>query len=89
MSQQFSLFSGSPTEAFRQWQNKIPYAYKDGVIRPLEEIGMQIEDKSTEALIGLSYLSSLIPKAQMAHKAIFELSGSEARGAHFKRSKNA
>ncbi|GAB4213956.1 MAG: hypothetical protein OHK0022_51810 [Roseiflexaceae bacterium] len=50
---------------------------------------MQIEDKSTEALIGLSYLSSLIPKAQMAHKAIFELSGSEARGAHFKRSKNA
>jgi cellulose biosynthesis protein BcsQ len=38
--------------------------------------------------IALKYLSSLVPKAQQAHKAIFELNGYEARGAHFKRSKD-
>ncbi len=87
VSQQFSVFSSSPTEAFRQWQDKIPLAYQEGVIRPLRAANLPVDEQGTDPLIALRHLSSLIPKAQQAHKAIFELSGSEARGAHFSRSK--
>lgn len=88
VSQQFSVFSSSPAEAFRLWQDKIPVAYKEGVIFPLKAIELPVNEQQIEPLIALKYLSSLVPKAQQAHKAIFELNGSEARGAHFKRSKD-
>jgi cellulose biosynthesis protein BcsQ len=88
VSQQFSVFSGSLTEAFQRWQDKIPYAYQEGVIRPLKAADLPVDEQGISPLIALKYLSALVPKAQQAHKAIFELSGAEARGAHFKRSKD-
>jgi cellulose biosynthesis protein BcsQ len=88
VSQQFSVFSGSLTEAFQRWQDKIPDAYKEGVIRPLKAVNLPVHEQETQPLIALKYLSALVPKAQQAHKAIFELSGYEARGAHFKRSRD-
>lgn len=88
VSQQFSVFSSSPAEAFQSWQDKIPSAYQEGVIHPLKAINLPVDEERIKPLIALKYLSSLVPKAQQAHKAIFELNGSEARGAHFKRSKD-
>ncbi len=85
VSQQFSIYSSSPSIAYQKWQDKIPDAYDDGVIRPLKEAGLDLDGGTNGKLIGLPHLSSLVPTAQYVHKAIFELTGTEARGAHHRK----
>jgi hypothetical protein len=66
---------------------RIPEAYQTGVLVPLRSVG--IEAPSGSAEIGsLPNFYSLIPIAQAANKAVFELSGSEARGAQYTRAQD-
>jgi chromosome partitioning protein len=79
VSQQFSVYGKRPATAFRTWLGKIDEAYEAGVLAPLD---IAARDE-TAALGSLKNFGSLIPLAQKANKALFELDGNEARGAHF------
>jgi chromosome partitioning protein len=84
ISQQFSVYGNRPTAAFRMWLGQLESAYEDGVLRPL---GVPAGSRSWQ-LGSLPNFASLIPLAQKANKAMFELSGTEARGAQYTRAQN-
>lgn len=84
VSQQFSMYRKQAAEAYRQWLDRVPAAYQDGILEPLGFDG-EMKDAS---IASLPNYASLIPKAQAANKAIFELSGNEARGAQATRARN-
>jgi len=87
VSQQFVTYRRAPAAAFRRWINKIPTAYKEGIIDPLVDAGIAIPSGSH--LLGeVRNLSSLIPMAQHGNRAIFELTGSQARGAQYTRAQD-
>lgn len=84
ISQQFSIYRQEPTEAYRRWNVQIPQGYGDGILEPLREAGVVIPPGNAR-LGEVRNLSSLVPMAQQSNKAIFELSGTEARGAQHTR----
>jgi chromosome partitioning protein len=87
ISQQFAVYRQAPAEAYRKWVERIPSAYTEGVIAPLEAASVPVP--AAEGMIGeVRNLSSLVPMAQRSQKAIFELSGSVARGAQYTRASN-
>lgn len=87
ISQQFASYRSAPAAAFKRWLEVIPEAYEEQVPARLREIG--IEAPQGESQIGIvRNLSSLVPMAQEANSAIFELSGAEARGATYIRAKD-
>ena len=87
ISQQFVTYRKAPATAFRRWSERIPSAYEDGVAKRLSEIGIRVP--TGPSLLGeVKNLSSLIPMAQQSNRAIFELTGSQARGAQFTRAQD-
>lgn len=87
VNQQFVTYRKAPAEAFRRWVQLIPETYKTGIIDPLARAGIAVP--SEPHLLGeVKNLSSLIPMAQQANKAVFELTGSQARGAQFTRAQD-
>ncbi|BCJ67570.1 ParA family protein [Polymorphospora rubra] len=87
ISQQFAVYREQPAEAYRKWISQIPGEYQSGVVEALKSVGVACP--SGEGQIGeVRNLSSLIPMAQRNRSAVFELSGSEARGAQFTRAKD-
>lgn len=87
ISQQFAVYRQRPAEAYRHWISQIPAAYTNGVVETLEQAG--IKCPTTDGKIGeVRNLSSLIPMAQENRSAVFELTGSEARGAQFTRAQD-
>ncbi|MGW4059101.1 ParA family protein [Amycolatopsis sp. NPDC004747] len=87
ISQQFSVYREEPAAAYKRWIGQIPEKYQRGVIEPLDKAGVVIPEGP--ASIGeIKNLSSLVPIAQRTNKAIFELSGVEARGAQHTRAKD-
>ncbi|MFE4392512.1 MULTISPECIES: ParA family protein [Streptomycetaceae] len=86
LTQQFAVYRDQPAAAFQVWNERIPSAYKAGVIDEIAPTGVGIP--SGDNLIGrVPNLSSLVPMAQRTNRAVFELSGSEARGAQFTRAR--
>jgi chromosome partitioning protein len=85
VSQQFSVYENRPAAAYRTWLERIETAYEDGVLTPLGATSRGTDDQ----LGALKNFGSLVPRAQQAHKAIFELSGNEARGAQYVRAQNS
>lgn len=84
VNQQFVTYRKAPAEAFRRWIQQIPETYKSGIVDPLAKAEIAIPTEPH--LLGeVKNLSSLIPMAQQANKAIFELTGSQARGAQYTR----
>ncbi len=87
VSQQFATYKKAPAAAFRRWIRKIPQAYEEGVVEPLQKAGVPVPEG--EHLLGeVKNLSSLIPMAQQGNRAIFELTGSQARGAQYTRAQS-
>jgi chromosome partitioning protein len=87
VTQQFSMYRSEPSEAFGRWLERVPEAYEEGVLDELAKV--EISAPPGDAVLGsIPNLYSLVPKAQEANKAIFELSGSEARGGHHKNAKS-
>ncbi len=84
VSQQFSVYGNRPAAAFRTWLRRIDKAYEDGILTPL---GIPQGDGSPE-LGSLPNFASLVPLAQKANRALFELSGNEARGAQYTRAQS-
>lgn len=84
VTQQFSVYRSSASAAFQKWIDEIPGAYQDGVIQPLADAGMS-GNVDSPALASIPNFYSLVPMAQQANKAVFELSGTEARGEHYTR----
>ncbi|GGL33603.1 phage-related regulatory protein [Streptomyces anthocyanicus] len=88
VSQQFTVYRDQPAEAYKHWNDRMPEAYQRGIVDELQAVGVRIPLGGTS--IGeVSNMSSLIPISQRTHKAVFELNGSEARGAHYSRARNA
>ncbi|WP_432485699.1 ParA family protein [Kineococcus esterisolvens] len=87
ISQQFAVYREAPAAAFRRWIDRIPGAYSEGVISPLQSVGVKLPSR-TGKIGEVRNLSSLAPMAQRANQAIFELSGSEARGSQFTRARD-
>lgn len=87
VSQQFVTYRKAPAAAFRRWSDQIPQAYSDGVVRPLEAAHIAVP-KGAHVLGEVKNLSSLIPMAQQSNLAIFELTGSQARGAQYTRAQD-
>jgi chromosome partitioning protein len=87
LSQQFSVYRKEPSAAFRRWLHRIPQAYEDGVLQPLRNVGITVPAESPD-LGALPNFYSLVPIAQDAKKAVFELGGAEARGAQFTRAQD-
>ena len=84
VTQQFSTYRKEVAAAYMQWLGRVPDTYAEGVEKPL---GWKV---STDAEIAqIPNLYSLIPLAQETNKAIFELSGREARGAHWTKAQTA
>lgn len=87
ISQQFTTYRQAPAAAYRQWIDRMPMEYKRGVQDPLHKVGVQIP--AGDPHIGeVRNLSSLIPMAQKSQSAIFELSGTQARGSQFTRARD-
>lgn len=85
VSQQFSVYGNRPAAAYREWLTRIEDAYQQGVLVPLETPSRGSDDQ----LGALKNFGTLVPTAQHAHKAIFELTGREARGAQFTRAQTS
>jgi chromosome partitioning protein len=85
VSQQFSVYGSRPAAAYRDWLGRIAEAYREGVLSPL---GLTSRD-GADQLGALRNFGTLVPTAQHAHKAIFELSGNEARGAQYTRAQES
>ena len=85
VSQQFSVYGNRPAAAYREWLTRIADAYRDGVLVPMEATSRQGDDQ----LGALKNFGAIVPTAQHAHKAIFELGGNEARGAQFTRAQDS
>jgi chromosome partitioning protein len=87
ISQQFAVYRQAPAAAYGKWVEQIPDAYVNGVVEPLRRVGVEIP--VGEGKIGeVRNLSSLVPMAQRAQQAVFELSGSVARGAQYTRARD-
>lgn len=87
ISQQFASYRSAPATAFKRWLTQIPGAYATEVADRLSHVGIAIP--TGDAQIGtVRNLSSLVPMAQEANAAIFELTGAEARGAQYVRAKD-
>ena len=87
VNQQFVTYRKAPAEAFRRWVNLIPKTYQEGIVDPL--MRAEIAVPPPPHLLGeVKNLSSLIPMAQQANKAVFELTGSQARGAQYTRAQD-
>ncbi len=88
VSQQFVTYRKRPAAAFRRWSERIPDAYRTGILEPLrDDGGVAVPDG--EPLLGeVKNLSSLIPIAQQNNRAIFELGGAQARGAQYTRAQD-
>lgn len=87
ISQQFASYRSAPATAFKRWLAQIPQAYATEVADRLAAAGIKIPTGDPQ--IGtVRNLSSLVPMAQEANAAIFELSGAEARGAQYVRAKD-
>ncbi|GMA33639.1 ParA family protein [Litorihabitans aurantiacus] len=87
ISQQFAVYREQPAKAYKRWVNQIPAQYVAGVVEPLAEAGVRHPER--EGKIGeVRNLSSLIPMAQRNRSAVFELTGTLARGAQFTRARD-
>lgn len=87
ISQQFAVYREQPAEAYRRWISQIPDKYREGIVIPLTAAGVVVPPG--DGKIGeVRNLSSLIPMAQRNRSAIFELTGTEARGAQFTRAQD-
>ncbi|MFJ9470095.1 ParA family protein [Streptomyces caniferus] len=87
ISQQFTTYRQVPAAAYRQWIERIPQEYENGVVGPLKKAGVSVPHQPPQ--IGeVRNLSSLIPMAQRSQSAVFELSGTEARGSQFTRARD-
>ncbi|WP_447005156.1 ParA family protein [Saccharothrix isguenensis] len=87
ISQQFAVYRKRPAEAYRRWIAQIPEQYNSGIRKQLAEIG--VPTPAGPGQIGeVRNLSSLIPMAQRNRSAVFELTGTEARGAQFTRARD-
>lgn len=87
ISQQFASYRSAPATAFKRWLEKIPGAYQHEVVEKLRSAGIAVPDPPGQ--IGtVRNLSSLVPMAQEANAAIFELTGAEARGAQYVRARD-
>jgi cellulose biosynthesis protein BcsQ len=84
VSQQFSVYGSRPAAAFRAWLEKIPAGYDEGILEPLGRSGGEHVDQ----LGLLPNFASLVPIAQRVNKGLFELSGTEARGAQYTRAQD-
>ena len=87
VTQQFSTYRSEPSAAFKRWLREIPGSYQRGVVDPMVEAGV-IPPSGSPDLGALPNFYSLVPIAQDAKKAIFELSGGEARGAQYTRARD-
>lgn len=87
VSQQFSVYRRSASEAYQRWMDRIPGAYEDGIVVPLAAEGVHAPADSQPEIATIPNFYSLIPIAQDVNKAVFELTGSEARGAQFTRAR--
>lgn len=88
VSQQFVTYRKAPAAAFMKWSNQIPQAYEEGIVAPMTERA-KVKVPSAPHLLGeVKNLSSLIPMAQQANRAIFELTGTQARGAQYTRAQD-
>jgi len=85
VSQQFSVYGNRPAAAYRNWLGRIATAYENGVLGPL---GLPSRGDADQ-LGALKNFGTLVPTAQHANKAIFELSGNEARGAQYTRAQDS
>lgn len=87
VTQQFVTYRKAPAAAFKRWSDRIPAAYADGIVKPLEEADIAVP-AGGHVLGEVKNLSSLIPMAQQSNLAIFELTGSQARGAQYTRAQD-
>lgn len=87
ISQQFASYRSAPAAAFKRWLDDIPGAYATEVVDRLAGIGVSVPT-GTGQIGTVRNLSSLVPMAQEANSAIFELSGAEARGAQYVRARD-
>ena len=87
VSQQFAVYREAPAAAYKRWIEQIPKAYETGIVEPLRAAGVAIPPGPSR-LGEVRNLSSLVPIAQRANRAVFELGGSEARGAQFTRARD-
>lgn len=85
VSQQFSVYGNRPAAAYRDWLIKIASEYQKGVLSPLGATSRAGDDQ----LGALKNFGTLVPTAQNAHKAIFELTGNQARGAQYTRAQGS
>lgn len=88
VSQQFVTYRKAPAAAFRKWSDQIPGAYEEGVVVPLRDEANIAIPTGAQLLGEVKNLSSLIPMAQQANRAIFELTGAQARGAQYTRAQD-
>jgi len=87
VSQQFSIYRQAPAEAYSRWLDQIPEAYRIEVAQRLSLAKLAVP-KGQDRIGEVRNLSSLVPIAQRSNAAVFELGGSEARGAQFTRAKD-
>lgn len=88
LSQQFSTYRKSPSASFKQWLDRIPSAYEDGIINSLKDTNAPLP-QGDHALGSIQNFGALVPTAQESNKALFELSGREAYGAQYTRAQES
>lgn len=87
ISQQFASYRSAPAAAFQRWLDEIPGEYETQIVDRLDAAGISVP--AAPGQIGtVRNLSSLVPMAQEANSAIFELTGAEARGAQYVRARD-
>jgi cellulose biosynthesis protein BcsQ len=97
VSQQFNIYRGDPTQAFRGWIDRIPEHVEEGLMAPLRNHGdgrsrtLADPADSDGAKIGeLKNFHSLVPHAQEMRRAIFELEADDViRGAQVTRARES
>ncbi|AMU22958.1 ParA family protein [Mycobacteroides abscessus] len=80
VQQQFSIYRGGATRAYRNWIEEMPAAFRDGLLTPLSQFddgsGGHLADPAESDGPDLGELKnyhSLVPHAQKMRRAIFEL----------------
>lgn len=87
VSQQFSTYRQAPAEAYGRWLDQIPEAYRTEVASRIAATGVSLPP-GPDQIGELRNLASLVPMAQKSNAAVFELAGSEARGAQYTRARD-
>jgi chromosome partitioning protein len=87
VSQQFATYRQAPAEAYRRWLRQIPDAYRNDIAEQFESIGIDVP-APPDILGEVRNLSSLVPMAQSANRAVFELTGTEARGSQYTKARD-